>query len=162
MSKRGKSITEGSTDANVVSIKTGKSVAELPLDKPNELSQADLEHLAQVKEAELQAKNEAENALRAQLKAAEEERIAALQAKLDASLKQHQEKASLAFELLKAILQGKSETALAGTAFPLLVKNVFSLTDTFKQKVDERWTTDVQQLTAQSASQRDETDQTIN
>ena len=146
MSKKNKNIADGATEAEIVDIKTGKSVAELPLDKPN--AQPDLEAKAQAEKALLEAEVHAK--IKAEAEAKEKERLAALQVKLDAALKQHQEKASLAFELLKAVMSQKTETILAGTAFKLLVKNVYALTDAFKQEIDDRYTTEVQALSAQA------------
>ena len=153
MSKKHKDVT----DAEIVDIKTGKSVATVPLDRPN--PQPDLEDKEDaakaLAEAELQAK------LKVEEDAREEQRLADLQVKLDAALKQHQEKASLAFELLKSIMSQKTETVLAGTAFNLLIKNVYRLTDTFKQEVDDRWTKEVTELT-QSVKPTDESNKTVN
>lgn len=150
MSKGGKSITEGATDAEVVSIKTGKSIATLPLDKPN--TQPDLEAKEQ---AELQAKIKAEEAVQ------DAKRVEALQQSLDSLLKVHQEKASLAFELLKSVVHQKSETIIQGTIFNKLVKNIFTLADTFKQEVDERWTADVQATTNRIKGVKPVTDETV-
>lgn len=64
-------------------------------------------------------------------------------------LKQHQEKGSLAFELLKSVLAQNTSELMRGGDFTTLIKNVYALTDQFKKEVDVRWNAELQTATNQ-------------
>lgn len=71
-----------------------------------------------------------------------------LQILLAEVLKKHQEKGSLAVDILKSAINQKIETLLHGTvSFDLLVKQAYALADAFKTEMDNRYTSDVTETT---------------
>jgi tRNA U55 pseudouridine synthase TruB len=71
-------------------------------------------------------------------------RLEALQADL---IRKHQEKGSLAFELLKSVVAQKAET-IAHIDHTALVNSVYALADNFKSVLDERFTKETEELTS--------------
>jgi hypothetical protein len=71
-----------------------------------------------------------------------------LQRVLAQILKKHEEKGSLAMDILKSAISQKTETLLHGaTNFDTLVKQSFALADAFKSELDQRYTNDVTETT---------------
>ncbi|MDF2435383.1 MAG: hypothetical protein JWP44_5014 [Mucilaginibacter sp.] len=73
-------------------------------------------------------------------------------------LTQHKEKGSLAFEILKSVLNQNHTELMRGEDFEQIVKNAYNLADVFKQEMDFRWKSDVDHVTAAIYGQQPEND----
>lgn len=94
--------------------------------------------------------------------AKDEGQAEALNKALSELLKKHQEKGSLAFELLKSVISQKLDTvAHESIKFDKIVTGVYSLADAFKNEMDQRWSNEVAEVSGKIYGKVEDTSEVV-